>query len=359
MTIHDLTTPCVLVDVDRLDKNIRALQEVCTKHGVELWPHIKTHKSIAILKRQLAAGASGMTCAKLGEAEALLPSGVRKVFIAHSLVNPVIAPRLRALADSVDQLLLAVTSLAHVPHLESVVRAAGIKAQVMVALDTGLGREGARSIESLQSILNRLHQSDVLEPFGIYTHEGHCYRSTPETMNDAIDQVYAKLIAASDVVGPQYRLAPGCTVSAARMASKPRVSMVRPGAYLMGDLSMAQRLPLMAWEDVAATVLATVIDRPDSDLALIDAGSKTFSGDKNAQGQSGADWLNPSLVVAGVNEEHGYVRGPDVDLLQIGERRRFVVNHICPVMNLADSVFAVRGEEVLEEWPVEGRGRVH
>jgi len=359
MTIHELPTPSVLVDVDLLDANIRRMQEVCSAHGVELWPHIKTHKCIAILKRQLEHGAAGMTCAKLGEAEALLDSGVKRAFIAHSIVDPRVAPRLRALAERLDRLILAVTSEQQAGHLENIVREAGLELPVLVAYDTGLGREGARSVAQMQSLLAKLEKSKVLRPIGIYSHEGHCYGSDPAKLNDDVDEVYRRLIEVSDAVGEKYLLAPGCSVSAARMATKPRIAMVRPGAYPLGDMSMAMRLPLMPWKQVAATVLATVVERPDVDLALIDAGSKTFSGDKSKDGESGRGWDNPDWVVKGVNEEHGYVRGPAANDLKIGDRKRFVVTHICPVMNLTDSVYAVRGEEVLEEWPIEARGRVY
>jgi 3-hydroxy-D-aspartate aldolase len=119
-----LATPAVVVGLEQMEANIRAMQTVCTKHGVALWPHIKTHKMIEVARRQLAAGAAGLTCAKIGEAEALLPSGVRRIFIAHSLVDVRQAPRLRRLRDSLDELILAVTSSAQAEALGHVLASA-------------------------------------------------------------------------------------------------------------------------------------------------------------------------------------------------------------------------------------------
>ena len=96
-TISGLTTPVVLLDRVKVENNIRTMQLACDAAGVKLWPHIKTHKMVEVARRQLAAGAEGLTCAKLGEAEAMLPSGVKRIFIAHSLVDTRIAPRLAAL----------------------------------------------------------------------------------------------------------------------------------------------------------------------------------------------------------------------------------------------------------------------
>lgn len=358
MKIYDLPTPSILIDVDRMEGNIRRMQNVCTEHGVQLWPHIKTHKCVEILKRQLAAGAAGITCAKIGEAEAMLPSGVKRIFVAHSIVAPEAGPRLRALQENLDQLLVAVTSKAQAEHLEKVIAGAGIKVDVMMAYDTGLGREGARSIEQIKEMRDYVEASPHFELKGVYSHEGHCYRSTPETMNEVIDSVYTTLREVMDALDRDILLAPGCSVSAARMATKPGVNWVRPGAYPLGDLSLAYRLSLMPWESAAATVYTTVVDRPTDDLALIDAGSKTFSGDKTADGTSGRCRDNVEMAVQGVNEEHGYVRGPEATPLKIGERLQFVPAHVCGMINMHDQVYAVRGDEVLDTWKIEGRGKI-
>ncbi|HND62765.1 MAG TPA: alanine racemase, partial [Opitutaceae bacterium] len=142
MDLAALPTPLVLVDLPRLEANLRGMQEACDRHGVELRPHIKTHKMVEVARRQLALGAKGLTCAKLGEAEAMLPAGPRSLFVAHSLVDPGQARRVAALAEQVDDFRVAVTSEVHAAALARVAAAAGRKLAVMLAIDTGLGREG-------------------------------------------------------------------------------------------------------------------------------------------------------------------------------------------------------------------------
>ena len=359
MTINDIPSAAVLIDADALERNIVAMQTTCERSGVALWPHIKTHKCVEILRMQLRHGAEGITCAKIGEAEAMLASGVRKVFLAHSLVDVKAAPRLRALSEKLERLVLAATSRLHAEHLERVAAATGLRFPVFAALDTGLGREGSRSLAEFDAMIAFLEKSRHLDPVGIYTHEGHFYRcsSVEEVEKNAVE-IGGKLKTAAGALPEGSDVAPGCSVSAARLALVEGITMIRPGAYLLGDLNLAYKLPIMAWQDCAATILATVVDRPEKDLAIIDAGSKSFSGDKNANGESGRELNDPDIVVAGVNEEHGYVRGTRADALRIGDRLRFVPNHICPVMNLTDRVWVVRGEDALDSWKIEGRGMV-
>jgi D-serine deaminase-like pyridoxal phosphate-dependent protein len=132
------------------------MQAACDANGVQLWPHIKTHKMVEVARRQLAAGATGLTCAKLGEAEAMLPSGVRRLFVAHSLVDPLHAPRIAALADALDELIVAVTSEAQAEALERVLARAGRRLPALMAVDTGLGREGARGVDGAQRLAARI-----------------------------------------------------------------------------------------------------------------------------------------------------------------------------------------------------------
>lgn len=353
-----LPTPTILVDLDKLTANIARMQRACDDGGVQLWPHIKTHKTVEIARMQLIAGAKGLTCAKTGEAEALLPSGVRRVFIAHSLVDPLQGPRLRVLAESLDELILAVTSEGQAEALEKVLATVDLHLPVMMAVDTGLGREGLRDTNSAARLAKRLDHLPHLSLKGIYSHEGHTYASTPTESDTLIQDVHTRLLAFRDAIDPALPLWPGCSVSAARMAKLPGVNVVRPGSYVFGDLSLASRHALMDWSNLALTVLATVVDRPDNDLALLDAGSKTFSSDKTAEGIGGSFYDQRDIHVSKCSEEHGWVTGSDVAGLRIGERVRVVPAHVCPVVNLTDTLTIIRAGVVVDQWRVAARGRV-
>ncbi len=360
MTPFDaLPTPAVLVHRDKVAANIRRMQATCDAHGVELRPHIKTHKMVAVARLQLAAGARGLTCAKLGEAEAMLPSGVREIFIAHSLVDPGKAPRLAALAAQLDDLRVGVTSEGQMEALSRVAAATGRKLNVMLAVDTGLNREGVRSDEAAGKLAARLAQSSHLTLRGLYCHEGHFYSVDPATFAAQAEAMVSRLDRVRNAIDPQLAIWPGCSVTARIIAehSAGRVQAVRPGAYMFGDLSLARTTGVMSPADVAVEILATVIDRPEPGLALIDAGSKTFSSDRTPLNLFGAAADGRDINVVRVNEEHGYLRGSEVDSLRIGDRIRLVPAHVCTVINLTDSVVVTDGVQAVDTWPVDARGR--
>jgi D-serine deaminase-like pyridoxal phosphate-dependent protein len=358
-TLAALATPAVLVDRAKLAANIRDMQAVCDRHGVELRPHIKTHKMVAVARQQLAAGARGFACAKLGEAEAMLPSGGRSIFVAHSLVDPGQALRIAALADQLDDFRVAVTSEAQAEALIRVAAAAGRKLGVMIAVDTGLGREGARDALAAGRIAARLARCAQLELRGFYTHEGHFYGVPREQLAVRAAELVDRICTLRDAIDPTLAVWPGCSVSARLIveAGAGRVQAVRPGAYVFGDLSLTRTTGVMPAEAIALHVLATVVDKPEPGLALIDAGSKTFSSDRTPDGLSALAADGRDMAVVRVNEEHGYLRGSAVDALQIGERILFTPAHVCAVINLTDTVVVTEAGQPVDTWRVEARGR--
>lgn len=354
----ELVSPAIIIDAERMDRNLRAMQAACDIHGVELWPHIKTHKLVPILRRQLELGARGATCAKLGEAEAMLPSGVRRIFIAHSFVDFSKAARLRTLADQLDELILAVTSLRHCEVLERLLDSIQLDVSILMAVNTGLGREGTRDPQHSVELAERIRRCPRMKLVGIYTHEGQTYGAqNPAEVDAQVDQIHAILSEHAAAAGGDLPLWPGCSVTASRMAAKPNVKAVRPGSYLFSDLSLSDGVKTRPFTDSALSILATVVDLPEPGLALIDAGSKVFSGDKSPAGLSGRCVEDPEVVVRRVNEEHGYLAGGLVDQLKIGDRIRFVPAHVCPVINLTAEVAVVENDRVIARWPVDGRGR--
>lgn len=355
-TLDELSTPVVLADRNRIAANIRSMQAVCDAHGVELRPHIKTHKMVAVARQQLAAGARGLTCAKLGEAEAMLPSGVQSLFVAHSLVDLRLAPRLTALADKIPDLRVAATSEEQVAALDALVARAGLKLTVMMALDTGLGREGVRDAAAAQRLAVKIAGCTHLQLGGFYTHEGHLYGGTPAEFAARAGALVDKICTLRDGIDRALPVWPGCSVTARWMAETGRVQAVRPGAYVFGDLSLTRVCRVMRPDEAAITILATVVDRPEPGLALIDAGSKVFSSDRTADGIHGLVTDGRDLAVVRVNEEHGYVRGRDVEALRVGDRLAFEPAHVCTVINLTDEVVVTEDGKFSGIWPVDARG---
>lgn len=359
-TLDDLSIPCVLVNAPRLNANIAGMQAACDHHGIELRPHIKTHKLVEVARRQLSAGAHGLTCAKLGEAEAMLPSGARSIFVAHSLVDPRQAARVAASTEQLDTLFLAVTSEAQAEALINLARLTGKKVAVLMAIDTGLGREGTRTTAAAQRIATLLARSPHTALRGFYTHEGNLYGVPPAEQAARVEEIISQLAAVRDVIDRSLPLWPGCSVSArlTLAAARGRVQAIRPGAYVFGDIALTKTTGVMRNDEVALHVLATVVDKPEPGLALIDAGSKTFSSDRTAENIFALAADGRDLILVRVNEEHGYVRGMAVDALHIGERIAFMPAHVCPVINLTDEVVVTDGARVTATWRVEARGRV-
>jgi D-serine deaminase-like pyridoxal phosphate-dependent protein len=358
MDVSALPTPSILIDRTRLDRNLARMQDICAESGTRLRPHIKTHKSVAIARRQLERGADGLTVAKIGEAEAIIPSGVRRIFIAHSLVDPGITRRLAALDGQLEELVLAVTSEPQAEALNTLLVKAGLKLPVWLAVDTGLGREGVRDPESARRLATRFTNFSCLQLSGLYTHEGQFYRSPPTARLALIDQLHERLIAYRDAIDPELPLWPGCSVTAALLAGREGITGVRPGAYVFADLALAETTGVQGLEDVALNVLSTVIDRPEPGLALVDSGTKTLSSDKTRKGIHARPTDGRGFWISNANEEHGYVEGPDVDQLRIGEKIRWIPAHVCPVVNLTDRLVVVDGDEIVDTWPVDARGRV-
>ncbi len=358
--LDDLATPSILIHEDRLERNLRNLQQACDAAGVALRPHIKTHKLVPIARRQLELGAPGLTCAKIGEAEAMLVTGVREIFIAHSLVDLRQAPRIAALADQLDELRLAVTSEAHLEAFLPLIRQVNRPVAVMIAVDTGLHREGIREDSAAERIAQRLAEEPLVKLAGLYSHEGQFYGADHHQRSTEVAALLDHLDRVRNAIDPALAIWPGCSVSARAVlkASAGRVQAVRPGAYVFGDLSLTENANVMPWDDVALHVLATVVDKPTAELALIDAGSKTFSSDKTAADIAARAADGRQLEVFAVNEEHGYLRGKDLASVKVGDRIAFVPAHVCTVVNLTNLVHVMTPDQTLRTtWPVDARGK--
>lgn len=357
--MNRLRTPTILVNEEKLRANIDVMQAHCDAHGTRLWPHIKTHKCVEVAKRQLAAGAEGLVCAKLGEADAMLPSGVRRLFVAYPLVDPEMqAARLRHLSESLDTLMVAATSVAQAEALGQVLDAADVTLPVLMAVDTGLGREGARGDSEAHALADTVRRHPRMRLAGLFTHEGHAYRA-PGGSSDAFARNMVEHVSEiRDRIDPALTLWPGCSVTARAAAALPGVYAVRPGAYVFGDLSLADVTHSLEWDEIALTVLTTVVDRPNSELALIDGGSKAFSSDSLSTGVFASLADRRDIHVARLSEEHGFASGPQVDELRIGDQVAWVPAHVCPAVNLADELTIVRGGDVVGHWKVDARGSV-
>ena len=344
-------TPEVVIDLDRVRANIERAAQLAAAAGVALRPHAKTHKMVEVARLQLDAGAAGLQVAKLGEAEVFAAAGVDDLFVGYPLVGAHKLERLRALDGKLS---VAVDSLDAARALSE----AGRRLQVLIEIDTGLRRTGVLSGEPAVALARELLALPNLELVGVFTHEGHVYgvADKEQAAREACAAIVetAEAIRALGVELPVVSV--GSTVSFRYTAGQPGITEVRPGTYVFNDSTQVAQ-GAATWDDVAAYVVATVVSRPANDRAVIDAGSKVLSYDPLAGSDThGAVLGYDGLFVTRLSEEHGVIDGANA--LRVGDRLAVVPNHICPVINLADTVGVVENGAVVDHWQVAARGRV-
>ncbi len=238
-TVYDLDTPTLLVDLDTLERNISAMAQIVAAGGKRLRPHTKTHKTPQIARMQMEAGASGLTVAKLGEAEVLADAGFDNLLLANQIVGPQKVARLMDLLRRV-RITVGVDSVEVAGPIGEAARAQGLRAPVYIEADTGLGRAGARSPEELLLLARWVSDHPGLELAGLFTYEGHIYRAEDEAgRRKAAAQTAAtlrELAAALAAQGtPVPEISVGSTPGAAMMAKEEGITEIRSGVYVFND----------------------------------------------------------------------------------------------------------------------------
>lgn len=361
-----LDTPALLVDLDRLDRNITAMADQSSRAGLALRPHFKTHKSTDIARRQLAAGAVGITVATLDEAEALIEAGVdAPILVAFQIVA---APKLeRAMRLAANRpLILAVDSAVGAERLTRSAAAAGIRVEVWIEIDSGLGRCGVVSGDA-PALARRISELEHVRLTGMFTHAGQSYGARDATEVEAIAAIEAAEVVgaalATRAIGiPVDTVSAGSTPTARFLDSHSGLTEMRPGTYVFYD-NLQVALGTIDSDRCALSVAATVISRPARNRAVIDAGSKTLGLDRGAHSSSPLKEFGRLLDVDGalvrLSEEHGIVTVPEDSPIAIGDRVRIVPNHVCSVSNLGRRFYGLRGSAVEVVIPIEASGGVH
>ena len=359
-SIHDLDTPALLVDADKLERNIQYAAEIARAGGKRFRPHTKTHKTAEIARMQLAAGATGLTVAKLGEAEVFADAGMDDFFIANEIVGRIKLERLAELAKRC-QLRVGADSIDVVQGYADVTRAAGIVLDVMIEVDTGLGRAGTRSIAETVDIARKIESEPSLRLRGIFTHEGHLYQVAAEERAAAVGKVIAILESHKQAVetagiGVDV-ISVGSTPGQELMGQQALPTELRPGNSVFYDRMQVRNG--RGLDDCALTVLATVVSVRNDGRVLIDAGTKTLAGDRLPDGSYGEIIGRSDLQFVGASEEHGHLQADGGNPgLRVGDKVQVVPNHACTCVNLHETMQIVRGESVLEAWRIIGRGKI-
>jgi D-serine deaminase-like pyridoxal phosphate-dependent protein len=350
-SVNDLDTPAVTILLDRLAANIARGQSMVAAHGIGNRPHIKTHKIPDIAKMQIAAGAWGITCQKLGEVEVFVDAGVTDdILLTFNIVGEKKTDRLMELAGRVRRLAVVCDNETVLRGLSEAGRRHGRDVPVLIECDTGFGRNGVQTPQAARGMAQMATNLPRIRFEGLMTFPNKG-PGTSEFMSAALDLLAADGIPVPVVSG-------GGSPAMKTIGDFPMMTEHRAGTYVYNDVMMVSA-GAAAWEDCAMHVRATVVSLPTPDRAIIDAGSKVLTREQYFVPDFGRLVEYPDAVVSNVSEEHGMV-----DLSRsgakpkVGEAVSVIPNHCCVVSNMVDEVYGVRDGRVEVVWPVAARGRV-
>lgn len=361
VSVEQIQTPAPLVEVSRVVRNLDRMASYAGAHGLQLRPHVKTHKTPVIGAAQIRRGAIGLTCATPQEME-IMSEVASDLLLAHPPMGIKIE-RLIELPRSVS-VTTALDSVEAIDHVGTAAAAANRTIRVYVELDVGMHRVGVGTPADAVALARRIADSRSLEFAGVCFYPGHI-REPVDEQGPQIAQLNADL---GEFVGAleQAGLAPpvvsgGSTPTAWHTHEMPLVTEFRPGTYVFNDRTTAG-IGACAEDDCALTVLATVVSTAVSGQVVVDAGAKALGREPmrgvNAAG-FGSIVGHGDVVVSAMSEEHGIIDLSGTSWRpRVGDRVRIVPNHVCIVVHLNDVLYAVDGDRVLEVWPVAARGRV-
>lgn len=345
-TIHDLETPSVLIDLDRMERNLHRMQDHCDSLGLAFRPHIKTHKIPAIAQMQIDAGAVGIACQKVSEAEVFAQAGFSDIQIPYNILGERKTRRLAELAIY-NRVTVSADHPAVVHGLSMAAEAADTPIRVMVELGTEKRRTGT-NIEDGIALAKMIEADDRLHFAGLLI-----YPSDP-SVRPILQEVIAALNASGIGVDT---VSGGGTGAALHAAEVPELTELRVGTYIFNDWTTV-RAGWCTLEDCAMVVRATVVSRPTPERAILDAGSKTLTPEM-IEGGYGHILEYPQARIYKLNEEHGYVDLQNCeDIPDVGEIVHIVPVHTCVVTNMHDTLYGVRGEQIEVAWHVAARGKV-
>jgi D-serine deaminase-like pyridoxal phosphate-dependent protein len=360
-------TPALVIDEAKMQHNIDEMAEAARARGVALRPHVKTHKIPAIARRQVAAGAVGITVAKVSEAEIMAEGGIGDIFIAYPLVTETKIRRAIRLSGR-SRLIAGVDSLEGARLMSAVAGSEGTVLEVRLEVDSGLRRTGVPRGEAV-ALAEEISTLQNLDLTGIYTYRG----AVLEDGSPARDLAEAGRLEGEFMVAvaeelrssgvPMQDVSLGSTPTAEHAATVEGVTEIRPGTYVFYDRMQAQ-MGVCSIEECALRVMATVVSRPTPGLAVIDGGSKTFATDVQPNvapldlAGFGLVVGHPEAVLDRVTEEHGMLSLDEGSGLDVGDTVEIIPNHVCSTVNLHEEVYLRSRDEDVETLRVAARGMV-
>ena len=348
---REFGTPSVVVDLDRVRRNIDRLQAACDAARIACRPHIKTHKSPVIAEMQRRAGAKGITCQKLGEAEVMAAAGFDDILVTYNILGEEKVARLAALMHKASMTMVADNPIV-VDSLAAAAAKAGRTLDVVVECDTGRKRAGVETASEAVALARRIAECQGLAFAGFVLY-------APETAIPETQAFFDQANAGVRAAGLEPRIvSTGGTPNIRNLGRIAGTTEHRAGTYVFND-RMMMAAGAAELEDVALHVVATVVSRAGPTRGIVDSGSKTLTSDKGGLDGHGLILEYPEARIVQFAEEHGFLDlGACERRPEVGEVVRIIPNHVCVVVNMVDSLVAVRGADIVGEIPVAARGRI-
>lgn len=360
--MRQIPTPALVLDAASVRRNVQRLADYAAKAKINIRPHTKTHKLRSLAKLQLAAGAVGITAAKVSEAESICDPG-DDLLVAYPPIGPLRALRLAKLAHD-RTVRVAVDTPQAIDEMSSAAAAEQTTIGLLVELDVGMKRTGVQSPIEALSLAQSIDRAVNLRLDGILVYPGHIWSPAEDQPNSllAVDELLASTISLWTKLGLEARIVSGgSTPTAYQSHLMTHLTEIRPGTYIFNDMNTVWG-GYCTLADCAAQVLATVVSDAVPGQVVIDAGSKTLSSDlclsAPASGYGYVVEYDGAKIIR-LSEEHGQV---DITMCQskpvVGERVTVIPNHICPCVNLQESVWWADSNEPLQQLTVEARGKI-
>ncbi len=363
MRVSELETPALVIDLDIMERNLRRVADYAREHDFRLRPHTKTHKLPVLGRKQIELGAAGLTVAKVGEAEVMLDAQPPELLVAYPVIGRRKLERLMAVAAR-TRVTVSLDSVFAAKQLSDAAREVQTEIGVLAELDAGQGRVGVSPGDPLLDLGRQIQRMPWLSLQGITFYPGH----VPAPDEAGLEEL-AKLSALIEQATADWKRA-GLPLHIVSGGSTPLLfqshkiaglNEIRPGTYIFNDKNTWYN-SACGMEDCAGSIITTVVSTARPRQVIVDGGSKTFSSDRLAGSNEvsfGYIVEAPDATFAKMNEEHGYIElRQSKQEFTIGDRLRIIPNHICVCMNLHEKVYAIRGDQVVHEWRVEGRGKL-
>jgi len=359
--IADIDTPALIVDLDAFENSLNAMAAFAKSAGVRLRPHAKTHKCPTVAQKQVAAGAVGQCCQKVGEAEALVRGGIRDVLVSNQVVGDQKLRRLAALAK--DAIIgLCFDDIAQVDAASRAAVEFGVELGGMVEIEIGMERCGTTPGEPAAALARRIEDAPGLSFRGLQAYHGSAqHLPTLADRKRAIDNAAAAVrttVSALEKAGLRCDIISGAGTGTYRMEGTSGLwNELQAGSYLFMDTDYARIGDADGghYADFRHSlfVLATVMSVPAADRAIVDAGLKSYSGEKGPPWVYGKD----DVTLTAMSDEHGKLMlGAGAQRLRLGDKVMLIPGHCDPTINLHDHYVAVRGGRVEALWPITARG---